>query len=155
MNEMSPERMSVAQDQFWSFAMMSFRQVQYDDRPADEARYSFSLARNALYHGLKLLGIVPGERVLVPAYVCRAAIDPLVAYGVNVDFYAVTRNCEPVIADLEERISPLTKALLLVHYFGFPHKLSAIRNLCKKHGLMLIEDCAHVLCGENEGVPIG
>jgi dTDP-4-amino-4,6-dideoxygalactose transaminase len=44
---------------------------------------------------------------------------------------------------------------MIVHYFGFPQPLREIRRLCEIHGMALIEDCAHVLCGKSEGEAMG
>jgi perosamine synthetase len=148
--------MIVAKDQFWSWAMISFRQWEPSALPSVQApRYSFFLARNAIYHGLRLLEIPQGAEILVPAYLCRAAIDPLLAYGAEVGFYSVKRDCEPDLADIERRITPRTKAILSAHYFGFPQPIKQIRELCDDYNLALLEDCAHVLCGEVEGAALG
>jgi len=101
------------------------------------------------------MGIERGSRVLVPSYICCAAVDPLLAYGVDVDFYAVNRDCSIDLPDLERRITPTTRAVIVVHYFGFPQPLRKIKLLCDSHRITLIEDCAHVLTGENEGEPVG
>jgi perosamine synthetase len=145
--------MIVAKDQFFSLALMSARQLSKSTQT--DARYSFFQARYAIYHSLKLLGIEPGDQVLVPSYICRAAIDPILASSVDVAFYAVDDQCSANLADLKRSISPRTKALMIVHYFGFPQPLREIRHLCDIHGIALIEDCAHVLCGEADGEPMG
>src|SRR5215475_2856691 len=147
--------MIVAKDQFFSLAMMSARQHELSKSTQTNARYSFFQARYAIYHGLKLLGIEPGDHVLVPSYICRAAVDPILASSVDVGFYAVSDQCSADLVDLERSISTRTKALIIVHYFGFPQPLREIRRLCDIHGIALIEDCAHVLCGETDGEPMG
>jgi perosamine synthetase len=146
----------MAQDQFLSWPMMSLRTAQWVlPSSVATARYTFFQARYAIYHSLKLLGIQRGARVLVPSFICRAAIDPLLAYGADIDFYPVTADCRIDVDDLEARITPATQAVLIVHYFGFPQRLSDVRKLCDAHRLALIEDCAHVLSGEVEGCQIG
>ena len=110
-------------------------------------RYLFFWARNAIYHSLRALGIHPGETVLVPAYICAAAVEPIEAYGAKAAFYGVERTCLPDFSDLEARIDGGTRAILAVHYFGFPCGIRRIREICDQHGLSLIEDCAHVLRG--------
>jgi perosamine synthetase len=110
--------------------------------------YLFFWARNAIYHSLRALNIHPGEKVLVPAYICAAAVEPIEAYGAKAVFYGIERNCVPDFTDLEARIDGGTRAILAVHYFGFPRGIRRIREICDQHGLSLIEDCAHVLQGE-------
>lgn len=116
---------------------------------------SFFWARNAIYHCLTALKIQPEEEILVPAFICSAAIEPLVAYGARVRFYQVKRNCELSLEDLRTRIGSRTRAVLVVHYFGFPQELHEIRSVCDQYGLQLIEDCAHVLPGLSCQRPVG
>ena len=116
---------------------------------ANTARFNFFWARNAIFHGLRALGLRPGQKILVPAYVCAAAIEPMEHFGAEVGFYAVQRNGAPDWTDLESRIHGNVRAILAVHYFGFPCDTARFRALCDQYNLFLIEDCAHVL----EGVP--
>ena len=118
-------------------------------------RLSLFWARNAIFHGLSFLNLSPGDRVLVPSYICRAAVEPIVAYGANVDFYRVHRNCRLDFEDIVSKITSSTKAMLAVHYFGFPQEIGRVQALCRQHRIFLIEDCAHVLEGQSEGRPLG
>jgi perosamine synthetase len=145
----------VARDQFLSWTMMSARQSDWIKSTKGVSRYSFFQARNAIYHSLDLLGIERGSHILVPSYICRAAIDPLIASGLDVGFYQVTRDCAVDRRDLEAKITGSTRAVLIVHYFGFPQPVRRLKRLCDTHGLALIEDCAHVLSGEVEGEAMG
>lgn len=114
-------------------------------------------ARNGIYHALRALGVSRGDRVLVPAYICSTAVEPIVAYGAEASFYRIRRDCQPDFADIENAIDDRTRAILLVHYFGFPQPVQQFRDLCDRRQLILIEDCAHVLPGEGEvaGSPLG
>lgn len=118
-------------------------------------RLSLFWARNAIFHCLRSLNVSSGDRVLVPAYICRAAVEPIIAYGANVDFYGVHRNCQVDFKDVASKITSSTKALLAVHYFGFPQEMGKVLALCRQHRIFLIEDCAHVLEGQSEGKPLG
>jgi dTDP-4-amino-4,6-dideoxygalactose transaminase len=115
----------------------------------------FFLARNAIYHALGALKISAKARVLVPAYICRAAVEPFLAYGAVVDFYEINRNCEPDFAEIESKIGPGTEAVLALHYFGFPQEIGKFRELCDRHQLALIEDCAHVLPWPSQETTLG
>lgn len=112
-------------------------------------------ARNALYHSLTILGIRPGDAVLVPAYHCAMAIEPFVRYGATVQFYNIHEDCSLDLDDIQRKITPKTRALLMIHYFGYPQPMRALQALCHTHHLALIEDCAHVLRGDTEGQPLG
>ncbi len=134
-------------------------------RPAKRARpagagnasrpYRFFWARNAIYHSLRALGVVADDQVLVPAYICAAAVEPIAAYGAKPVFYRIARDGSAELADVEARITPRTRAVLAVHFFGFPSDIRAFRALCDRRRLFLIEDCAHVLHGEVDGRPLG
>jgi hypothetical protein len=65
--------------------------------------FDFFWARNALFYGLRALGIQPGQKILVPAYLCTAAIEPIEHFGAEVEFYAIQRDCVPDWLDLERK----------------------------------------------------
>lgn len=111
--------------------------------------------RNAIYHGLTALGLTCNDTVLVPAYHCAAAIEPIIHYGAKIVFYNVRQDCTPDFEDIRSKITPTSKAVLAIHYFGFPQPMRAWGDLCKTYNLKLIEDCAHVLTGEVDGRLLG
>lgn len=122
---------------------------------AKSKKLSFFWARNGIFYSLQALGISRNAHVLVPAYVCTAAVEPFSAYGAKIEFYSINRKCEPDFAELESKINSRTEAVLVVHYFGFPQKIQAFRELCDRRGIALIEDCAHVLQGKTGGQELG
>jgi len=92
-------------------------------------------------------GIGPGDEVIVPAFtfVASAAAaryagaEPVLCDVVSArDF-----NIDP--ADAAARITPRTRAIVAVHFCGYPAALGALRELCDAHGLVLIEDCAQAI----------
>jgi dTDP-4-amino-4,6-dideoxygalactose transaminase len=58
-------------------------------------------------------------------------------------------------ADIEARITPKTKALMIVHYAGFACDMERITSICKKRNLLLIEDCAHSPGADHDGRALG
>jgi perosamine synthetase len=132
----------------------TFHKTSLPDRE-DQRRYFFFWTRNAIFHGLRALGLSPGDVVLIPSYICSSAIQPILAYGAKTDFYEIHSDCQPSFSDLESKVRPQTKAVLAVHYFGFPCDIRRFRELCDQHHLYLIEDCAHALRGEVDGRRIG
>ncbi len=114
---------------------------------AHTSEFTFFWARNAIFYGLRALGLQPGQKILVPAFVCAAAIEPIEYFGAEVGFYAIRRNCTPDWSDLESKIDGKVRAILAVHYFGFPCEIARFRALSDQYGLFLIEDCAHILGG--------
>jgi len=112
-------------------------------------------ARNGLYHGLRVLGLAPGDGVLVPAFHCLSVVEPLLHYGATVRFYRIDTSCTPDLDDIRSRIDERTRAVLAIHYFGFPRLIRELRDLCTRRGLFLIEDCAHLLAGRSHGDALG
>jgi len=151
------EHFDMPREQYptWAYSKVFPRRDSPEDAGESVQRHFFFWARNGIYYGLQALGISSGSHVLVPAYVCTAAVEPFTAYGTEVGFYSIGRNCEPDFAEIESKISPRTQAILAVHYFGFPQKIQALRELCTRRNIILIEDCAHVLGGKTGGRELG
>jgi dTDP-4-amino-4,6-dideoxygalactose transaminase len=115
----------------------------------------FARARHALWHGVHAAALKPGDEVLTPAYHCGAEVEALVRAGLAIRFYEAGERLEPDQAELETLLGPRTRALLLIHYFGFPQDLARWRTWCERVGLLLIEDCAHAIHASRDGHAIG
>lgn len=104
--------------------------------------YSFN-TRVAIRRACDILGLKPGDEVLVPAYNCGSELDPLLDAGLILRLYPVDSDAQIDPAKIARLITPQTRAIYLTHYFGFQHSCTAtIRQLCDEHGFWLIEDCA-------------
>lgn len=146
----------MPRDHYLSLGALRVKPWSVTDILSSGARtYSCFMARNAIYHSLCAMGIKPGERVLVPAFICSVVVEAILAYGAQADYYDVDRLCQVPLDHSLAQIKTDTKALLAVHYFGFPQRIKEVRDLCQRRGIFLIEDCAHVLCGEIDGQPMG
>ena len=64
-----------------------------------------------------------------------------------------TLNLDP--AAVEAAITPRTKAIVAVDIFGYPCELDALRAICERHGLALIQDACEALGAEYQGAPVG
>ena len=98
----------------------------------------------------------PGDEVIVPALSWSTTVWPLVQHNlipVVVDVDPVTFNIDP--REVEKAIGPKTRAIMPVHVYGNPCDMNAILSLCKKHNLILIEDCCEALGASYEGAPVG
>ena len=111
--------------------------------------------RTAIFNALSLLKIRPGEQVLFPAYNCGADVDPLFFRKINVEMYRVTKSAGIDLEDIKRRISNKTRAIYIIHYFGFPHDLEDIKEICSQYKLWLIEDCALSLLSKKGSNPVG
>ena len=110
----------------------------------------------AIYQGVRSLGLQKGDIVLVPAYSCGSEIAPLLAAGLNLAYYRCLSDLSPDFSHLEFLCAKTPKALLIIHYFGFPQPLSELIDFKQKHDLYLIEDNAHGLYSMDRfGNPLG
>lgn len=117
---------------------------------------TFLNGRQCLLAILKSLHLQKGDEVLLQAYTCVVVPNSILAVGlkpVYVDINADTFNIDP--RDLEKKITPRSKALLVQHTFGQPAKMAELIKIAKKHHLILIEDAAHSLGAEDQGKKIG
>lgn len=115
----------------------------------------FSRARHALWHGLRALGVGPGDAVLVPAYHHGSEVEVLVRLGVEPRFYAIGEDLAPDPESLTSVFDGSVRALHLVHYLGFPQDGDRWRQWCDLHGITLVEDAAQAFLADVDGVPVG
>jgi perosamine synthetase len=104
---------------------------------------SVNSATSGLYAAIGALGIGYGDEVIVSPYTMSAcAIAPLIygAIPVFADVELESGSLDPM--SISERVTPRTKAILVVHQFGIPADMDAIMAIAKKYGLKVIEDCA-------------
>ncbi|HEV3321021.1 MAG TPA: DegT/DnrJ/EryC1/StrS family aminotransferase [Solirubrobacteraceae bacterium] len=101
----------------------------------------------ALHLACLAAGIGPGDEVIVPAFTfvaSAAAVRYTGAEPVLCDVLSPRDfNIDP--ADAARRITPRTRAIVAVHFCGYPADVAALRALCDDRGLLLIEDCAQAI----------
>jgi dTDP-4-amino-4,6-dideoxygalactose transaminase len=110
---------------------------------------------SGLWLSLLGLGIGPGDEVIVPGFTFVASISAIV-YAKAMPVLAEVDdsfNLDP--ADVEARITPRTKAILVVHMLGAPARLDEMRDVADRHGLFLIEDCAQAFGASYQGQGVG
>lgn len=111
--------------------------------------------RTAVALACRLFKLGKGDEVLVPAYNCGTELDALVQAGVTPVGYRISRQCEIDLDDLMARRTPRTRAVYLIHYFGWEQPMAELRRWCDQHGLWLIEDCALALFSGGPSGAIG
>jgi dTDP-4-amino-4,6-dideoxygalactose transaminase len=109
------------------------------------------MARDALSLAISMLGLNRADTVLLPAYLCREVVKPFLG-RTRVVFYDVEPDLSIAPLEIEKKLNG-AKLLLIINYFGFlqPHR-AQIKKLCEKHGVMMLEDCAHSLLTEGSGI---
>lgn len=113
-------------------------------------------ATGGLEMALKLLGVGPGDEVIVPAMTFAASsnvVGRLGARAVFVDVELRSRNV--TAAAMEAAITPRTKVLMPVHFSGLAVDMDAVLDLASRHGLRVLEDAAHAIGTRYKGRLIG
>jgi len=111
---------------------------------------------SALQLALAVHNVGPGDEVITTAQTFVATSHVILAAGaqpVYADVQSRTGNLDP--ADIEHRITPRTKAILPVHWAGYPCDMDEILDVATRHGLAVIEDAAHAFGAEYRGRAIG
>lgn len=109
----------------------------------------------ALSVAMASLGLGPGDEVLLPGYMWVSCASAIVRAGaiprlVDVDdTFCMDPN------DLEKKVGPHSRAVLLVHMSGAPGAVGTIAEFCRRHSLYLIEDCAQANGAQFRGKPVG
>ena len=100
----------------------------------------------ALHSAFFGVGLGPGDAVLAPTLTFLSTVMPLFvvnALPILVDAEPSTGNIDP--EDIERRITPQTKAMVITHMQGHACNMEEIRKLSKKYNLKLIEDASEIL----------
>ncbi len=113
-------------------------------------------ATSALHLTMQLLGVGPGDEVILPSFTCMANANAVVIAGATPKFADIQRdtyNLDP--EDVERRIGPKTKAIMMVDQIGLPADLDALRAVAAKHGVALFDDAATAFGAKYEGRYLG
>lgn len=89
-------------------------------------------------------GIGAGDEIICPSITYWASCSGVLHLGATVNFADIDRDTLCIDPDdIEHRIGPRTKAIVVVHYTGYPCDMDRIMPIAKKHGLKVIEDVSH------------
>ena len=105
---------------------------------------------------LKSRALKPGDEVITCATGFPTTVNPILTWGmvpVFVDVQIPTYNID--VKAMEAAVSPRTRAIMLAHTLGNPFDIAAVRALCDKHDLFLIEDCCDALGATYNGRHVG
>jgi len=110
----------------------------------------------AIHDALIALNIQPGDEVIVPTFTYIASVNPIRYVGatpVFIDSLASTWQADP--DDIKRKISPRTKAIMVVHLYGSSCDMETIGKIADEHGLKIIEDCAEAFGTEYKNQHVG
>ena len=110
----------------------------------------------AIHLALLALGIAKDDEVIVPTLTYIASVNAIAYTGakpVFVDSLQDSWQIDP--ADVEKKITSKTKALMAVHLYGHPCDMDSLVQICNKHNIFLIEDCAEAIGTMYNGKHVG
>lgn len=133
---------------------------QFEQEFAKYVGSRFAVALNsgtaALHLAMDILGIGPGDEVIVPSITFISTVHAVSYVGatpVFADIEPDSMNISP--ADIERKITDKTKAVIVVHMGGHPCDMEAIHELAHSRGIKVVEDAAHACGAEYKGKKIG
>lgn len=123
-------------------------------------KYSVALSAGtaALHMAMKLAGIKPGDRVFCSDVTFDATVNPVVYEGgvpVFIDTEYDTWNMDPVALEKAFELYSEVKVVVVAHLYGTPGKIDEIKEICDRHGAVIIEDAAESLGAAYKDVQTG
>jgi dTDP-4-amino-4,6-dideoxygalactose transaminase len=124
--------------------------VEFEKQFKEYVNADFAIGLNSCTAGLHIsqlaAGIGEGDEVITTPYTFVATANTIIHTGakpVFVDIDPVTMNIDP--SKIEEKITERTRAIIPVHFAGYPCDMDSIMAIAKKHNLIVIEDAAHAV----------
>ncbi len=111
---------------------------------------------HALELAAMLLGVGPGDEVILPSFTFVSTVNAFVLRGaqpVFADIRSDTLNLDE--QDVERKVTPRTRVIVPVHYAGVGAEMEALQEIARRAGAILVEDAAHALFGSYHGQPLG
>lgn len=123
--------------------VLEFEQLVKNNNGFEHA-VALSSCTAALFLSLKALGIGKGDEVITTAMTFCSTVNVILHVGATPILCDIDENSKNINPnDIQRKINNKTKAIIPVHYTGFPCEMDTIMNLAKKNRLYVIEDCAH------------
>lgn len=111
---------------------------------------------HSLELAMLLIGIKPGDEVIMPSYTFTSTANAVMLYGGVPVFVDINENTLSMdVGEVEKKISNKTKAIIPVHYGGIGCKMDGIMKLATKHNLYVVEDAAQALGSSYLDKPLG
>lgn len=116
---------------------------------------SFNSGRSALLAILSALAVPAQSQIAVAGFTCNAVINPILKANCQPLYIDIDDDLNLDPDDLDKKISPRCKAVIVQHTFGHPAQIKRIQEICLKNNIILIEDCAHAYNISIEGKLLG
>ena len=109
----------------------------------------------SFYAAMAGLGLGPGDEVIIPSFGWFTNYEAPVILGALPVFADIDRSLNLDVTDFERKITPRTKAVLVVHFQGASNDMDRLLAVAAKHGIKVIEDCAQACGGIYKGRKLG
>lgn len=133
----------------------------FEDEFAEYLSVKYAVAvssgTSALHLALRALDIKEGDEIIVPSLTFIATVNsifyvgamPVLADSISLDNFNISPD------DIERKITSKTKAIIVVHYGGYPCNMDEIKKIAKRYNLYIIEDSAHSIGAKYKGEKCG
>ena len=132
---------------------------QFEQTFADTVGTKYALGvgsgTDALFLPLKAQGIGPGDEVITAANTFIATVGAIAATGATPVFADATDDYTLDVSQIENAITPRTKAILPVHYTGCAADMETVTQIAHRHGLLVIEDACQAIGARSQGRHVG
>ena len=134
------------------------RQAEEEFAKFCNVRYCMSVCNgsSALYTAYFGVGLGPGDEIICPTYTWICTIGPALLLGARPVFCEIdptTLLADP--EDIRRRITQKTRAIVVVHLWGWVCDMDALMQIGREHGIPVIEDCSHAHGARYRGQPVG
>ncbi len=112
---------------------------------------------SSLHLAFNVLGLKPGDEVICPSMTFVATVNAIRYVGAT-PVFADIRGVHDITIDpdeIEKRITPKTRAIIVMHYAGYPCDMDAILSIARQHDLKVVEDACHGPLSEYHGRKLG
>lgn len=119
---------------------------------------ALSCGTAALHLAIKLAGVKRGDNVFCSDMTFDATVNPVVYEGgvpIFIDTEYDTWNMDPVALEKAFALYPQVKTIVIAHLYGTPAKMDEIKEICDKHGAMIVEDAAESFGASYKGIQTG
>ena len=101
------------------------------------------------------IGLGMGDEIICPTKTYWGSVSQAINFGATAVFCNINEMLSMDPADIERCITPKTKAIMVVHYFGYPADMDPIMEIARKYNLYVIEDVSHAQGGLYKGKKVG
>ncbi len=151
------KRLLRNKDQWENQGIVSAYEDEFAKWNGSSYAFAYMSGREALSACIKALDLMPGDEVIMPAYTCVVVPNAFKYDGIKVVYCDIELESYGLdVAQVEAKISSKTKAILIQHLYGLVCRdYEALLELAQRHGLRVIEDCAHATGAVYKGTKVG